>query len=120
MELNKIHNINAISRDIKINPDKPSIEKSISQAREFQKNGQQSSEKRDLQEIKAAVAKANRLLFKNNTHLKFEAHDPTDFLVIKIVDDKTGEVVKEIPSEKMLDLITKMQEVLGVFVDEKR
>jgi flagellar protein FlaG len=81
-------------------------------------NGKQGKE--DGNEIKSAVDKANKVLFKNNTHLKFEIHDKTKDVMVKIVNDNTGEVVKEIPPEKMLDMVAKLWEIAGILVDEKR
>ena len=40
--------------------------------------------------------------------------------MIKIVDKKTKDVIKEIPAEKTLDLIAKAWELAGLMVDEKR
>jgi flagellar protein FlaG len=74
----------------------------------------------DEKDIKSAVDTANKVLFKNNTHLKFEIHEKTKDVMVKIVNDHTGEVVKEIPAEKMLDMVAKLWEIAGILVDEKR
>lgn len=71
-------------------------------------------------EIDAAVDKANKVLFKNNSHLQFRIHDKTNEVMVKIIDDETGEVLREIPPEKMLDLVAKIWEIAGILVDEKR
>ena len=72
------------------------------------------------EELSAAVDKANRVLFKNNTHLKFSIHQKTKDIMVKIINDETGEVLKEIPQEKMLDMVAKLWEIAGILVDEKR
>lgn len=54
------------------------------------------------------------------THLKFQVHDKTGDIIVKVIDDNTGEVLKEIPPEKILDMIDKFQEIDGLFIDEKR
>lgn len=71
-------------------------------------------------ELKSAVDVANKVLFKNNTHLKFEIHEKTKEVMVRIIEDETGEVIKEIPPEKMLDMIAKLWEIAGIIVDEKR
>ncbi len=71
-------------------------------------------------ELKAAVDVANKVLFKNNTHLKFQIHEKTKEVMVRIVEDETGEVIKEIPPEKMLDMVAKLWEIAGIIVDEKR
>lgn len=72
------------------------------------------------EQLKPAVDLANKMLFKNNTHLKFEIHEKTKEVMVRIVRDDTGEVVKEVPPEKMLDMVAKIWETLGILVDEKR
>lgn len=74
----------------------------------------------DRKELDSAVDKANRVLFKNNTHLKFEIHDKTNQVMVSIIEDESGEVLKEIPPKKMLDMVAKLWEIAGIFVDEKR
>jgi flagellar protein FlaG len=74
----------------------------------------------DGEQLKKAVDKANNVLFKNNTHLKFQIHDKTRDVMVEIIDDVTGEVLKEIPPKKIIDMMAKICEIAGVFVDEKR
>ena len=74
----------------------------------------------DGEQLKRAVDKANNVLFKNNTHLKFQIHDKTRDVMVEIIDDETGEVLKEIPPKKIIDMMAKICEIAGVFVDEKR
>ena len=53
-----------------------------------------------------------------NLELRFKIHEPTREIVARIVNRETGEVVREIPPEKFLDMVAKLQELVGVFVDE--
>jgi flagellar protein FlaG len=39
--------------------------------------------------------------------------------MIKIIDDKTGEVIQEVPPKKILDMVAKMLEIVGVLIDKK-
>lgn len=55
-----------------------------------------------------------------NVESQFGIHEGTNRIMVKIVDKKTKEVIKEVPSEKMLDMIAKVWEYAGLFVDEKR
>ncbi|SKA86290.1 flagellar protein FlaG [Caloramator quimbayensis] len=80
----------------------------------------QSQRKVDSKELEKAVDRANKVLFKNNTHLQFRIHDATKEVMVKIINDETGEVLKEIPPEKMLDMVAKLWEIAGIIVDEKR
>lgn len=70
-------------------------------------------------EVKAAVDKLNKFLEDNKTHAEYERHDKFNDLIIKIVDDKTGEVIQELPPRKILDMVAKMMEMVGVLFDKK-
>ena len=70
-------------------------------------------------EMEKVVQGMNEFLKPSNTHLKFEFHDELQEYYVAIVDDITQEVIKEIPSKKLLDIYAKMTEFLGVLVDKK-
>lgn len=55
-----------------------------------------------------------------NVEAEFGIHEKTNRITIKMVDKKTKEVIKELPPEKMLDMIARMWEISGLVVDEKR
>lgn len=61
----------------------------------------------------------NEFLQPSNTSLKFELHEKLNEYYVTIVDDITHEVVKEIPSKKMLDMYAAMTEFVGFMVDKK-
>ena len=55
-----------------------------------------------------------------NTIAEFGYNEPTNRITIKIKDKDTDEVIKEIPSEKALEMLAKAWELAGILVDEKR
>lgn len=55
-----------------------------------------------------------------NFESEFGIHEKTNRITVKIVDKKTKEVIRELPPEKMLDMIAKVWEMAGLVVDEKR
>jgi flagellar protein FlaG len=61
----------------------------------------------------------NEFLSASNTHLKFEFHDKLQEYYVTIVDDRSKEVIKEIPSKKVLDMFAAMTEFVGLMVDKK-
>lgn len=117
MEINKISANNLIKSDSDINLRHKQADDNIVIP---QKSKDDSKVKCTKTELKSAVGIANKVLFKNNTHLKFEIHEKTKEVMVRIVQDETGEVIKEIPPEKMLDLVAKLWEIAGIIVDEKR
>ena len=67
-------------------------------------------------EVILAIEKANQKLQYYDTRAEFSIHEETRQIMIKIY--KNDEVVREIPSEKILDMVAKMIELAGLFVDE--
>ena len=52
-----------------------------------------------------------------NFNIDFSTDDNTGSLIIKIVDRDTGETLKQIPPEQILNLKSQLQEVLGLVFD---
>ena len=68
--------------------------------------------------IKKAVEEINKKA--NNSEAVFGIHEETNRVTIKIVDKQTKEVIKEFPPDKTLDMISRVWEMAGLMVDEKR
>lgn len=74
------------------------------------------------QNSNATMKDVNELnkLINRNTVAEFGYNEPTNRITIKIKDKETDEVIKEIPSEKALEMLAKVWELAGILVDEKR
>lgn len=70
--------------------------------------------------IISAIESANKKLVGSDKEFEFSIHDKTKAIMVKVINKETKEVVREIPPEKILDMISKLMELSGVFVDEKR
>lgn len=70
-------------------------------------------------EIKNAVGKINKLLEGEGTHLQYEKHEVLNQMIIKVISNNTYQVIEEIPSRKILDMVAKMCEMAGILVDKK-
>ncbi|MDE7047421.1 MAG: flagellar protein FlaG [Lachnospiraceae bacterium] len=68
-------------------------------------------------QIKKAVEKLNKNM--SSSEAVFGIHEGTNRLTIKIIDKESKEVLKELPPEKILDMIAKAWELAGIMVDEK-
>lgn len=81
-------------------------------------------EKRELpiseQVVINAIEKANRAISVANRKFEYSIHEKTKEIMIKVIDSDTNEVVREIPPEKVLDMVAKMWEMAGLVVDERR
>ncbi|MCG3089617.1 flagellar protein FlaG [Sporosarcina cyprini] len=61
----------------------------------------------------------NNFLESVNTQLRFKLHDKLNEYYVTIVDSKTDEVVREIPSKKLMDIYAAMKEFVGLLIDHK-
>lgn len=50
--------------------------------------------------------------------LKFRVHDKTHDIMVQVVNVRTGEVIREIPPKKILDMFAEMMRFVGVLLDE--
>ena len=70
----------------------------------------------ELQLIEA-IEKANATLRGANTSFKFSIHEGTKEIMVQVINNETQEVVREIPPQKILDMVAKMWELAGIIVD---
>ena len=73
----------------------------------------------EQQMIIDAIERANRSLEVTNTRFEFSIHEETEEIMVKVIDEATDEIIREIPPEKILDIVAKMWELVGLFIDEK-
>lgn len=72
------------------------------------------------EEVEKAVDSTNKILKEeHNAKYQFEIHEGTGRVMVNLVDMQTKEVLKEIPPEKILDLVANIWERLGLLVDER-
>ncbi|WLR55549.1 flagellar protein FlaG [Mesobacillus subterraneus] len=71
------------------------------------------------EKVKEIVDGMNKFMEASPTALKFEFHEKLNEYYVKIIDEKTKEVVREIPPKKMLDFYAAMTEFIGLMVDKK-
>ena len=71
-------------------------------------------------EVRAATQRMQKVIeTATGRQLDFALNDRFKELVVTISDRKSGEVVKEIPSKEFMQLRERLNDLLGVFVDEK-
>ena len=55
----------------------------------------------------------------HNIRIQFSMHDKTGRTMIKIMDKTTEKLIREIPSEEVLNLAAKIEEMIGILFDKK-
>jgi len=89
-----------------------------SQPESLQEQSEYNQEKLE-EDVKESVQDINDIVKKVKEDLSFEIHDETERMMVKVIDRKTHEVIKELPPEEMLDLSARIHEMVGLLIDEK-
>ncbi len=72
-----------------------------------------------VSQAKDLTASMNRFLETVDTQLRFQFHEELNEYYVTIVNSQTDEVVREIPSKRLMDIYAAMREFIGVLVDQK-
>ena len=82
-----------------------------------QKTAQQVSlTKEDLQTVASDLSDFMQSL---NTDIEFSIHEKSGRMLVKVVDTKTHDVLKEFPPEELLDTIGAIRDYVGALLDKK-
>jgi flagellar protein FlaG len=73
-----------------------------------------------LQEIEDAVMKLNDTAEAMQLSLRFLMHRDSERWMVQVVDIRHDEIVREIPPEKILNVVAQIQSLIGVLLDERR
>lgn len=72
--------------------------------------------KEDIQKL---VDEAQDVLHRANGQLTFKVHEGTGRILVQVIEKESKEVLREIPPEKMLDVIAGIWQWSGIVVDRK-
>jgi len=74
----------------------------------------------DEQVLQEGTEKLNEMtrIFDRSFH--FEIHEKSKRWMVQVINTETGEVVREIPPEKILDMVARLDQLVGLIVDERR
>jgi len=65
-----------------------------------------------------AVKQLEQIVQAFDRNLKFKIHDGTQSVMVQVLNSETNEVIREFPSEQILDMVSMFQKQLsGLFVD---
>jgi uncharacterized FlaG/YvyC family protein len=72
------------------------------------------------EEVKAAAARLKTVIeTASGRQLDFAVNERFKELIVQVKDSKSGEVLKEIPSKEFMDLRERLNDLIGMFIDEK-
>lgn len=104
--------------------DKPVMASNM--AADRQKGGQNPAAEAVLENKKVAqstidstMSDINSKIKMSNTQLQYSVDEDTQRISIKVIDQDTDKVIREIPPEETLEAIKKIWEIAGIIVDKK-
>jgi flagellar protein FlaG len=71
------------------------------------------------EQVVAELQKAIDAIQGPQKSLEISVHEKTHAIMIKVLNKETGELIREVPPEKILDLAARMMEITGIIVDKK-
>ena len=84
-----------------------------------QKAARQLDKNIDQDDIMQAIKQANKALEGTNRRFEYSVHEQSNTIMIKVINSDTDEIIREIPPERILNLIAKLWELAGLIVDKK-
>lgn len=117
-----------VSSTEKVSVEKPAYQPQVEKTVEAKNLTKEASSQAGVEEhidvindemLDKAVEIANKTLAKHNSFIERSVHDVTKTVMYVMKDTETNEVIKEFPPKKIQDMIAKMWEIAGLFVDEK-
>lgn len=66
-----------------------------------------------------AIDRALKAMQGPTTVLDVSIHEKTHAIMVKVLNKETGELIREVPPEKTLDIVAKMMEIAGLLIDER-
>lgn len=64
--------------------------------------------------IESIVRATNNYLESTQRELKIQIHKGTGHIMVKVVSKQDGKIIREVPSEDLLNLVKKMDEMIGI------
>lgn len=102
---------------------KPSVqikeEQSIEETRPAVKEQEEQSVPLKEEELEKFAERVNEFLQPTMTHVQFKFHEDLEEYYVEVIDNESEEVIREIPSKKMMDMYAAMNEFLGLLFDRK-
>jgi len=69
-------------------------------------------------EVEAAADRLNQALDSINRDLAISVHEDSGKLIVEVTDPGTGEVVRQIPAEQVLEVEESIDKIVGLFIND--
>ena len=109
----------AISEDFRsASPVHQESETSLEAGKKVEKGQPQQAEKVGERDVNGMALELDKALKNIDSRFSASIDDGTGILVVRITDSTTGEIVKQVPSQKLLDADVNMEKIIGLLVDD--
>lgn len=69
--------------------------------------------------VDAAIREANQALEASSTSIRFSTDPDTNGIVVRVTDEATGKVVRQIPTQEQLAISSRLRELVGVLLNRE-
>jgi flagellar protein FlaG len=73
----------------------------------------------DRKAIEQTIAKIRDAIGPANSSLKIEIDPDTDGIIVKVLDDQSGELIRQIPSQEMVEIAKRLDAMQGIFITRR-
>lgn len=80
---------------------------------------QEKAQRLSRSELQAAVEEVQVRMDQMGTNLQFAMDKVAEDIVVKVTDKKSGDLIRQIPSEDVIKLRKQLEELSGILFDEK-
>ena len=89
------------------------------QSKDKEQDGEEQTQHEPLSEEQTAfiTEQLNEIMRNINVDLQFQYHKELNFMSVRMLDKKTGEVLREVPPEAMVEHMIKVHDWIGAFLD---
>lgn len=122
-------NSNLSAKSISIREIHPQVDSAKTMERALDNMKEKQDESKDLgqfqptkvteEELRQTIDKLNHTVNLYNKQIAFEFHDDAKVLMARVINKETQEVIAQLPPEELLDLVTKIKELVGALIDQK-
>ncbi|WP_192986233.1 flagellar protein FlaG [Carnobacterium mobile] len=71
------------------------------------------------EKLNQVLNQANQYTLGEDAQFEFKVHEGTGRTIVRLVNIENGDIIKEIPPQKMLDIVASIWDAMGINVDIK-
>lgn len=73
----------------------------------------------DIDTVKGATEQINKLIQQFNRNLQFTVDEDTGVNVVKVIDNESKEVIRQMPTEEMLAIAKALDKLRGLLIQDR-